>query len=118
MNDEDASATVQFWLHATFDRRIGVFHGDLNQGVDMTPSASSMVFKGESALFVGPSGGYAVLVFEAKSGTIHVPNRPSTTFPAFSKAIKRWKVGTPGSMEDVPNTLGVQTLSSNAGVDT
>ena len=84
----------------------------------MTPSASNMVFKGESALFIGPSRGYTVLVFETKSGSIHIPQGPSTTFPAFSKAIKRWISVIPGSMEDVPNNSGVQTLSSNAGVDT
>ena len=84
----------------------------------MTPSPSNMVFKGESALFIGPSGGYTVLVFETKSGSIHVSQGPSTTFPAFSKAIKRWISVIPGSMEDVPNVSGVQTLSSNAGMDT
>ena len=84
----------------------------------MTPSASNMVVKGESALYMAASAGYAVLVFEAQSGSIHVPQGPSTSFPAFSKAIKRWKVGPGGGLEDVPNSSGVQTLSSNADVDT
>ena len=84
----------------------------------MTSSVSDMVFKGESALYIGESGQYAVLVFESRGGSIHVPKGPSTTFPAFSQAIKRWKVGAPDSLEDAPNGSGVQTLSSNAGVDT
>ena len=84
----------------------------------MTPSASNMVFKGESALYIGRSGQYSVLVFESKGGSIHVPKGPSTTFPAYSKVIKRWRVGIPGSLADAPNSSGVQTLSSNAGVDT
>lgn len=84
----------------------------------MTPSASNLVVKGESALYVGRSGDYVILVFEANSGSIHLPQGPSTTFPPFSKAIKRWRVGIQGSLEDVPNSSGVQTLSSNAGVDT
>ena len=84
----------------------------------MTPSPSNSVVKGESALYVGSTGDYVVLVFEASSGSIHLPNGPSTTFPPFSKAIKRWIVGVRGSLEDVPNSSGVQTLSSNAGMNT
>ena len=76
-----------------------------------------MKFKGETALYVGPSQGYLVLVFEARSGSIHVPQGPSATFPAFSKAIKRWRVGSLGSLEDVPNNSGVQTYTSDASGD-
>ena len=67
----------------------------------MTPSASNKEVRGEMALYVGSSGEYLVLVFEANKGSIHLPQGPSTTFPAFSKAIKRWRVGVPGSLEDV-----------------
>ena len=84
----------------------------------MRPSASNKVFKGELALYVGLSQGYLVLVFEARPGSINVPPRSSASFPAFSKAIKRWKVGSLGSLEDVPNNSVVQTLASNAGTDT
>ena len=101
-----------------FDRRIGLYYGDLDQGVDMTPSPSNSVVKGESALYAGSSGDYVVLVFETKSGSIHVPKGPSTSFPPFAKAIKRWRIGVQGSLEDVPNNSGVQTLSRNVGVDT
>ena len=83
----------------------------------MTPSAGNVFFTGETALYAGSSGGYIILVFEARSGSIHVPKGPSTNFPPFSKAIKKWWIG-PGRMEDVPNSSGEQTLSSDAGVDT
>ena len=78
---------------------------------------SVKVINGEARLYVVASGEYDILVFEAY-GSVHIPYGPSKTFPRFKKEIKRWKVGNLKSIQDMPNTSGVQTLSSDAGVDT
>ncbi|CAF9932827.1 MAG: hypothetical protein ALECFALPRED_005387 [Alectoria fallacina] len=115
--DDDYSVTVEFWVHFLFDRRIGVFHGDLNQGIDMKIPDSIKIINGEARLYVVASGEYDVLIFEAY-GMVHIPYGPSKTFPHIKKEIKRWKVGNLQSIEDIPNNSGVQTLSSDVGVDT
>lgn len=115
--DEDYEITVEFWFHFILDKRIGVFHGDLNKGVDMKIPDSIKIINGEARLYVVASGEYDVLIFEAY-GSYHIPHGPSKVFPDFKKEIKRWKVGNLESIQDIPNNSGVQTLSTDAGVDT
>ena len=78
---------------------------------------SIKIINGEARLYVVASGEYDVLIFEAY-GMVHIPYGPSKTFPHIKKEIKRWKVGNLESIEDIPNNSGVQTLSSDVGVDT
>ena len=78
---------------------------------------SIKVINGEARLYVVASGAYDILIFEAY-GSVHIPYGPSKKFPPFKKEIKRWKVGNLQSIEDIPDNSGVQTLSSDAGVDT
>lgn len=115
--DEDLSLTVEFWAFYLFEKRIGVFHGDLVRGVDMKIPDSTKVVIGEARMYVVESGEYDVLIFEAY-GTVHLPYGPIRIFPDFKQEIKRWEIGKLSSIQDVPNTSGVQALSSDAGVDT
>ena len=115
--DDDYEITVEFWVHFIFNRRIGVFYGDLNKGIDMKIPDSIKVVNGEARLYVVASGEYDILVFEAY-GSVQIPYGPSKVFPDFKKEIKRWKVGSLESIQDIPNNSGVQTLSTDAGVDT
>ena len=115
--DEDLAVTVEFWFHYNVDRRIGVYHGDLVYGTELTIPKKEKIIDGEARLYVVTSGAYEVLEFEAY-GSVHFPSTQSKKFPSFTKEIKRWKVGQLNSIEDVPNNSGVQTPSSNAGVDT
>ena len=116
--DDDYSVMVEFWVHYAFDRRIGIFHGDLLQGVDMKMiPGTGKVVDGEARLYVLGIGQYNILVFEAY-GSVHVSNGPGRAFPPFKKQIKRWRAGDLRSIQDVPNNSGVPTLSNNAGVDT
>ena len=115
--DDDYSCTVEFWVHFLFNKRIGVFHADLIKGIDMKIPDSIKIVNGEARLYVVASGIYDILVFEAY-GTVNIPYGPSKKFGPFKKEIKRWKAGHLQSIEDIPNTSGVQTLSSDAGVDT
>lgn len=115
--DDDYSVTVEFWVHFLFDKRIGVFHGDLIRGIDMKIPDSIKIINGEARLYVVGSGEYDILIFEAY-GSVNIPHGPHKVFPVFKKEIKRWKVGNLESIEDVPNNLGVQTLPNGAGVDT
>ena len=117
--DHELSVTVEFWAHYEFDRRIGVFHGYLVQGVDMKMIPGKLkVIDGEARLFVVRSGQYNILVFEAY-GSVHISSGPGRTFPLFLKQLKRWRAGDLSSIEDVPNNSGVQTLSNNVhAIDT
>ena len=115
--DEDYSCTVEVWVHCLFDRRIGVFNADLTKGIDMKIPDSIKVINGEARLYVVESGEYDILIFEAY-GTAHVPYGPTKKFGPLQKEIKRWRVGSLPSIEDVPNNSGVQTLSNDTGVDT
>ena len=109
--DGDYSATVEFWYDYRYDRRIGVYHGYLDPGVDMKIADSSKVIQGEARLYVVKSGEWIVLVFEAY-GSVHLPSTPTKQIPPFAKAIKRWKSGDLSNMQDVPDTSGAQTLSN------
>ena len=109
--------TVEFWFHYLTDRRIGVFHGDLLQSVDMKIPDSIQAISGEARLYVVSSGQYQVLVFEAY-GSVQVPKKQSQVFSPFQKELKRWRVDDLKSIEDVPDISGVQTLSNGVGVDT
>ena len=116
--DSDYSATVEFWYdYRHYDRTIGVYHGYLLPGVDMKITDSSNVMKGEAKLYVVQSGEWIVLMFEAY-GSVHLPSSSTQTFSQYTKAIKRWKVGNLKTMQDVPNTSGIQTLSNATVTDT
>lgn len=88
----DYSVTVEFWVHYQSDQRIGVYHGDPVEGVDMQIPAGIKVLDGEARLYVVASGKYDVLVFEAY-GNVHSP-QISKSVPPFKKEIKRWRAGT------------------------
>ncbi len=107
---------MEFWVHYLFDRRIGVYHGDLVQGIDMKIPKSIQVTNGEARLYVVESGEYDILVFDAY-GSVVIPPIPGKTYPRLLKEIKRWKVGNVKSIQDVPNNSGVQTLLNDAGVN-
>ena len=115
--DRDYSATVEFWYDYRYDRRIGVYHGYLLPGVDMKIADNSKIMDGEARLYVVQNGEWIVLVFEAY-GSVHLPFTSTKQFPPYVKAIKRWKVGSLTTMQDVPNTSGIQTLSNVAIMDT
>lgn len=115
--DGDYSATVEFWYDYRYDRRIGVYHGYLLPGVDMKISDTSDIMKGEAKLYVVQSGEWIVLFFEAY-GSVHLPSASTKQFAPYAKAIKRWKVGYLKTMQDVPNTSGIQTLSNATVTDT
>ena len=108
---------MEFWTHYLRDRRIGVYHGDLVQGIDMKIPESIKVINGEARLYVVASGEYDILVFEYY-GSVVIPPIPVKTYPRFLVEIKRWKVGNLKSIQDVPNNSGVQTLLNDAGVNT
>ena len=109
--DNDYTATVEFWYDYRYDRRIGVYHGNLDPGVDMKIADSSNIMQGEARLYVVESGEWMVLVFEAY-GSVHLPFTAAKEILPYAKAIKRWKVGNLRTMQDVPNTSGIQTLSN------
>ena len=78
---------------------------------------SIKIITGEARLYAVVSAMYDILIFEAY-GSVRIPYGPKKVFPPFQKEIKRWKVGDLESIQDVPDTSGVQTLSNGAGVDT
>ena len=115
--DRDYSATIEFWYDYRYDRRIGVYHGNLYSGVDMKIADSSNIMQGEARLYVAKSGEWMILVFEAY-GSVHLPSTPTKEILPFAKAIKRWEAGNLRTMQDVPNTFGIQTLSNVTVMDT
>ena len=115
--DNDYSTTVEFWYDYHYDRRIGVYHGFLNPGVDMKIADTSNIMQGEARLYVVQTGVWDVLAFEAY-GSVHLPLASTKQFLPFAKAIKRWKAGYLGTMQDVPDTMGVQMLSNVTGTKT
>ena len=113
----DYSATVEFWYDYRYDRRIGVYNGYLDPGVDMKIADSSNIMQGEARLYTVKSGEWIVLVFEAY-GSVHLPFTSTKNFPPFAKALKRWEAGNLRTMQDVPSTSGMQTLSNVTVMDT
>lgn len=106
--DDGWLVTVEFYADinsspAILDRRLGVYKGDLTQGVDMKISSETQVITGEAELMLVQSGQYDVLVFQAASGVIRIPGGQVKNFRAFKKDIKRWKHGNLNSIEDVPS---------------
>lgn len=112
--DSDYSVTVEFWVHYLVDTRIGVYLGDLVKGVDMKIPDSIKTINGEARIYVVATAGYDLLIFEAYGSFL--PSGP-TNIPVFKREIKRWKVGVLNSIQDVPNSSGVQALSNDADVD-
>ena len=115
--DSGYSATVEFWYDYRYDRRIGVYQGYLDPGVDMKIADSSKIMQGEARLYLVKSGEWIVLVFEAY-GSVHLPFASTKQIPPFAKAIKRWKTGNLMTIQDVPSTSGIQLLSNVTVKDT
>ena len=115
--DRYYSATVEFWYDYRWDRQIGVYHGYLIQGVDMKIADSANIMQGEARLYTVKSGEWILLVFEAY-GSVHLPSAPIQKFAPFAKAIKRWKFGNLMTIQDVPSTSGIQTVSNVTIMDT